>query len=269
MSATPGLLAHEQWRQARLESLQAAESWLGLVGLFWLEEGDNAVGSAPDAAVLLPFGPLLLGVLRWDDLGVRWLPTEGDSQTLATDAAGSPTIVTHGALAFFVIERDGRLAVRLRDRDWSLKRPFPGVECFPYSRDWQVVAEWRPLSPPRRMEVPNVAGEMTAVTVAWNAVFRVADQEVTLLPMSVSDSGVFFVFRDATCGRQSYGAGRFLHAEPPQDGKILLDFNRAINPPCAFTPFATCPLPPPENWLPFPVAAGEMKVASLPVRSET
>lgn len=260
MTAADALASHERWREERLRNLQAPDSWLGLIGLFWLEAGDNAVGSAEDATVKLPFGLPQLGVLRWSATGVRWLPAEGEAMALATDAGGAPTVVTQGALAFFVIEREGRLAVRLRDREWADRQPFRGVDCFPFSADWQIIADWRPLEPAREMEVPNVSGDMKTVTVAWQAVFRVGDIEATLLPMSVSDDGVFFVFRDALSGRQSYGAGRFLRAAPPQDGKIVLDFNRAINPPCAFTPFATCPLPPPENWLAFPVPAGEMKV---------
>jgi len=109
------------------------------------------------------------------------------------------------------------------------------------------------------MEVPNVAGDLKSVEVAWQAVFSFDGQEFGLLPMAVGEDEVFFVFRDQTSGRQSYGAGRFLKTGPAVDGRIVLDFNRATNPPCAFTSFATCPLPPPENWLPFAVMAGEMK----------
>jgi len=109
------------------------------------------------------------------------------------------------------------------------------------------------------MEVPNVSGDLKVVEVAYQAVFEVAGQTVRLLPMAVGDKEVFFVFRDQTSGRESYGAGRFLKANPAVNQKICLDFNFAYNPPCAFTPFATCPLPPPENWLPFALPAGERK----------
>jgi uncharacterized protein (DUF1684 family) len=123
----------------------------------------------------------------------------------------------------------------------------------------RIEAEWQPLEPPQVMEVPNVTGDLKPVTVAWQAAFALGGQRVTLLPMNVSESGVFFVFRDATSGRISYGAGRFLNTEAAIDGRIVLDFNFAYSPPCAFTPFATCPLPPPENWLPFAVEAGEKR----------
>ncbi|HEX5802476.1 MAG TPA: DUF1684 domain-containing protein [Azospira sp.] len=258
-----------EWRTARTASLAAPDSWFGLIGLFWLEEGSNAVGADAAASVVLPAGPALLGHLDCVGGTVTWRPLAGPPTVLATDAGGEPTRVSHGALAFFVIERDGRLAVRLRDLDWAAKRqpPFSGVDCFAYDPAWRIEAEWKPLDPPRTMDVPNVSGDLKTVRVEWQAVFHVGATEVALLPMSVPETGegsVFFVFRDATSGRQSYGAGRFLHAGAPAGGRLVLDFNRACNPPCAFTPFATCPLPPPENWLPFPIEAGERKLSVTP-----
>lgn len=259
-----------EWRAARAASLAAPDSWLGLVGLYWLEPGSNAVGADPAATVVLPAGPALLGHLDCVGGTVTWRPLAGAAMALATDAGGEPTPVSHGALAFFVIERDGRLAVRVRDLDWAAKRPrpFPGVDCFAYDPAWRIEADWKPLDPPRTMDVPNVSGDLKTVRVEWQAVFLVGATEVALLPMSVAETdagrGVFFVFRDAGSGRQSYGAGRFLNAGAPAGGRLVLDFNRAYNPPCAFTPFATCPLPPPENWLPFPVEAGERKPLATP-----
>lgn len=247
------------WRAARAASLSAPDSWLGVVGLFWLEEGANAVGSDPAAAVVLPAGPARLGDLDCAGGTVVWRPTDGAPVPLRTDAGGAPTVVEHGALAFFVIERDGRLAARVRDRDWMARRPFAGIDAFAYDPAWRLEAEWRPLDPPRTMEVPDVGGDLKPVTVAWQAVFRVGGAEIALLPMRVSADGVFFVFRDASSGRETYGAGRFLDAAAPAGGRLLLDFNFAYNPPCAFTPFATCPLAPAENRLPFAVAAGERR----------
>jgi uncharacterized protein (DUF1684 family) len=248
----------QRWREARAASLAAPDSWLGLIGLFWLEEGANPVGSDPDTAVVrFPDGAARLGVLECAGMDVVWHPAEGAAMPLATDAGGAPTVVELGSYAFFVIARDGRLAVRLRDRGWAAKRPFAGVETFDYEPRWRIEAAWRPLSPPQVMEVPNVSGDLKLVEVAWQAIFAVEGRQVVLLPMHLSDEKVFFVFRDATSGRISYGAGRFLDATPPRDGRIVLDFNFAYSPPCAFTPFATCPLPPPENWLSFPVEAGE------------
>ena len=161
----------------------------------------------------------------------------------------------------FPVDRNNRLAVRLRDREWAAKKPFSGLDYFAYNPAWCIEAYWQKLSPPISMEVPNVSGELASVLVTHQARFSKDGVEVTLLPMAVGDKEVFFVFRDRTSGSATYGAGRFLKvpAAAAVDGKISLDFNFAYNPPCAFTPFATCPLPPPENWLPFAVAAGEQK----------
>lgn len=261
MTSTSAADDFVRWRDERQQALQAPDSWLGLVGLFWLEEGSNRVGTAPASVVQLPQGPEVFGELLCEAGRVLWQPAGGPALALRTDAGGDPDEVSLGALSFSVIERGGQLAVRLRDRDWASRKPFAGVDCFPFTPDWQITAGWQPLTPPQEIEVPSVTGDLEKVTVAWKAVFRVGENEVALLPMSVSETGVFFVFRDAGSGRLSYGAGRFLHAGLPVDGRIRLDFNRAINPPCAFTPFATCPLPPPENWLPFAVMAGELKYA--------
>lgn len=254
--------AFADWRQARHDELAAPDSWLGLVGLFWLEPGVNRVGSAAEALVRLADGPAHLGDLVWQDGRVLWHPVAGDACELQTDSAGKATVVDVENWSFFIVDREGRLAARLRDRDWARHRPFAGVDYFDVDPAWQIEADWQALSPPITMEVPNVSGDLKSVEVAYQAVFELAGQKVRLLPMAVSDQDVFFVFRDRTSGKESYGAGRFLKTEPAAEGKIRLDFNRAYNPPCAFTPFATCPLPPPENWLSFPVTAGEMKYRS-------
>ncbi|MBS1189057.1 MAG: hypothetical protein H6R10_849 [Rhodocyclaceae bacterium] len=265
---------HRHWRERRFEELSAAESWLGLAGLYWLEPGTNAVGSAPDCAVVLPAGPARLGDLLWEGPSVRWRPFPGGGAVvegmaagadgevvLATDRAGAPTRVRYGDLLFFVIERDGRLAVRLRDLDWRTKDDFAGVDCYPFDPDWCVEALWDELVEPVSLQVQNGAGNLTAVNVSARAVFRVDGKEFALLPLGEGEDHVFFVFRDTSSGRETYGGGRFLKAVPPVDKRLVLDFNRAFNPPCAFTAFATCSLPPQENWLPFPVQAGEKKYA--------
>jgi uncharacterized protein (DUF1684 family) len=249
----------KNWQSQRDGELSSTDSWLGLVGLFWLQRGANRVGSAADATVVLPAGPEFLGDLRWEDDVVLWQPADGVGQEMQTDLRGPPSIVNFENLSLFVVDRDGQLAVRIRDRNWAAKTPFAGLDYFAFEPAWQIVAEWQAIDPPLSMEVPNVSGDLKAVSVAHRAVFEHAGQSVSLLPMSVSDDGVFFVFRDRTSGKETYGAGRFLKVPTAVDGRITIDFNRAYNPPCAFTPFATCPLPPPENWLPFAVPAGEKK----------
>lgn len=251
--------AHDAWRLARHNELAGPDSWLGVAGLFWLEPGRNRVGSGVDCVVRLPSGAAYLGDLECTDDGVRWLPVTGEPVCLETDRHGKATVVDHENLAFFIVDREGRLAARVRDRDWARSRPFSGIDCFAYDPAWAIAADWQIIDPPLRMEVPNVSGELKEVEVGYKAVFELAGQRVELLPMSVSAQEIFFVFRDRSSGKETYGAGRFLKTEAAVDGRLHLDFNRAFNPPCAFTPFATCPLPPPENWLPFAVPAGEKK----------
>ncbi len=250
---------HQRWQVARHAELAGPDSWLGLIGLHWLAPGRNVVGNATDAAVPLPAGPACAGVLDWQDDGVRWCPEGGEAQRLETDHAGQPTVVDLENGTFFIVDRDNRLAARVRDRRWAEKRRFDGVPCFAYDPAWRIVARWESLPEPVTMAVPNVSGELKDVAVTHRAVFEHGGETVTLLPMSVGEDGVFFVFRDRSSGRETYGAGRFLKVPVAVDGEIGLDFNFAYNPPCAFTAFATCPLPPPENWLPFAVAAGEKK----------
>ncbi|HEX6735607.1 MAG TPA: DUF1684 domain-containing protein [Azonexus sp.] len=249
----------ESWQAARLAELRAPDSWLGLTGLFWLQPGLNRVGSDDTAPVRLPAGPADLGDLDWQGEALWWRPRSGAPRRLQTDRQGAPSVIDCGDLAFFVVDRDGQLAVRVRDRAWAAGRPPVVLDYFAADPAWIVEAEWQALVPPLTMEVPNVSGELKAVTVDHRALFAVAGETVALLPMAVGDNDVFFVFRDRSSGKETYGAGRFLKAAPAAGGRITLDFNRAYNPPCAFTPFATCPLPPPENWLPFAVPAGERK----------
>lgn len=249
----------EIWQRERRAELAAPSSWLGLVGLFWLQPGVNRVGTAEGSAVLLPIGLPEQGKILWEAGEVRWQPAEGQAQILQTDLDGAPTVVDVGHLSFFVVDREGQLAVRLRDREWARRAPFAELAYFPFDAAWVVDSAWEVIDPPLAMEVPNVSGDLKTVSVSHRAVFEHAGQAVALLPMSVGEREVFFVFRDRTSGKESYGAGRFLKVPAPENGRIRLDFNRAYNPPCAFTPFATCPLPPPENWLPFAIPAGEKK----------
>lgn len=251
--------AWTRWREGREREMRGPESWLGAVGLFWLESGRNSVGSDGAARVVLPSGPARLGELDWANGRVTWHPDASAPLDLETDIRGRPTAVDHENLSFFVVDRDGRLAVRVRDRDWAAKRSFSGLEFYDYDPAWCVDAAWVTLEAPLVLEVPNVSGELKRVSVTHRAEFSVAGERVAMVPTSVGDEQVFFPFRDRSSGRETYGAGRFLHAPAPVGGRIVLDFNFAFNPPCAFTSFATCPLPPPENWLPFAVPVGEKK----------
>ncbi|MGA9394761.1 MAG: DUF1684 domain-containing protein, partial [Azonexus sp.] len=213
------------------------------LGSLWVDAKGVAWQSAPASGVEISgAGELMDG---------RW--------RLLTDRDGAPSEVVSGSLVLIVIEREGRLAARVRNRNWFAGKRVADRAYYAYDSAWNVDAVWEALAQPQNMIVPNMSGDFKQVEVTHQAAFTVAGEVVALLPMSVGDKEIFFVFRDRTSGRETYGAGRFLKAPVAVDGKISLDFNYAYNPPCAFTPFATCPLPPPENWLPFAVPAGEQK----------
>ena len=226
---------HERWRAARLTELSKPDGWLTLVGLVWLDDGEHRLGSAAGCDIELLGVPPLLGILRVAGRSADWLPADGPQQTLQSDAAGTPTSVSHGATSFFVIERDGRLALRVRDAESPTRRNFQGIDCFPFDAAWRIEARWD--------------GAL--------ARFTRDGSDHALLPQKPGADPLHFVIADASSGRATYGGGRFLHVPAPQGDRLILDFNRAINPPCAFTPFAVCPLPPAENRLPFAITAGE------------
>ncbi|RTL56534.1 MAG: DUF1684 domain-containing protein [Rhodocyclaceae bacterium] len=248
------------WRAQRLADLTAADSWLSLVGLYWLEPGPQTLGSANDNALVLPCGPAHWGVLHVNQDGtVLWQAQGQAAVSLATDRDGKPDVVRHGDASFILIERDGQVALRLRDNAAPARLNFPGLDYFPEGDQWRIAARWE--AAPQTLEIASMSGGLEARQVSGQALFRHGDKEYRLIPLDEDAQGLFFVFADGTSGKKdgngSYGAGRFLRADPPVDGRLVLDFNRAYNPPCAFTPFATCPLAPPENRLPFAVMAGE------------
>ncbi len=250
----------QAWREARLASLLAADSWLSLVGLYWLEPGRHRVGAGPDVALEIPGLPTLWGELSVQPDGVFWQEVGSVAPVpLHTDQQAQPTVLSYQHLRLFIIEREGRYALRVKDLHWAEQRPFAGLHYFAYDPGWQISARWQALPTPVTLEVPTQSGDLKVVSVSHQAEFDYQGRTVALLPLDIGAESVFFVFRDRTSGKDSYGGGRFLQAPLPEDGRLTLDFNRAYNPPCAFTPFAACPLPPPENWLSFAVAAGEKK----------
>ncbi len=267
----------EQWRSGRVERLTAADGWLSLIGLEWLKPGDNRVGSAADNDIVLKAGPAHLGTVTLaQDGSLRMQLASGSSATIdgkaVTGAAliddahvsadGSPTLVSFGAANFYVIDRDGRKALRVKDGDAATRRNFVGISYFPIDPSWRIVANWVPFEPPHKLEIGSVIGTIDKVDVPGKAVFRHDGHIYELLPYQEEPGGdLFFVIADRTSGKETYGAARFLYAALPKDGKVILDFNKAYNPPCAFTPFATCPLAPPENRLDMRITAGEKKYA--------
>ncbi len=265
----------EQLRSARVARLTAPNGWLSLIGLEWLKVGDNRVGSATDNDIVLKAGPAHLGDVtlgKDGSLHIRFAQDSGaavDGKTvndaaLIDDAHASgdtkPTLVTFGTANFYMIDRDGRKALRVKDSDAETRQHFLGLDYFPIDSSWHVVADWVPFDPAHKMQIGSVIGTIDTVDVPGKAVFKRDGHTYELMPYQEEPGGdLFFVIADRTSGKETYGAARFMDVALPKDGKVILDFNLAYNPPCAFTPFATCPLAPPENRLDLRVTAGEEK----------
>jgi uncharacterized protein (DUF1684 family) len=261
----------EQWRARRLESLRREDGWLSLIGLVWLQEGENSVGSDPGSRIVLPAGktPARIGSILLDkgSVSIRAEPGSGltadgkptTAMPLATDAgAGPATVLTRGSISFYVIARGSKLGVRVKDSDAETRRNFRGIETFPYDERYRVEARFEPYVPARDIAVPNVLGTVEKQSSPGALVFELDGQTYHLDPvLETGETDLFVIFGDQTNGRETYGGGRFLYAKPAVGGKTILDFNRAYDPPCVFTPYATCPLPPKQNKLPIRVEAGE------------
>jgi len=266
----------EAWKQDRDQRLRRPDGWLTLVGLWWLAEGDNAVGAAADAVVRLPEGkaPARLGTIRVRDGAASFLRAPGVEvtidgappaavQPLADDAAEEgPTVLHHGSLSFYLIERGGALAVRVKDSESAALRAFHGLEYFPYAPAWRLEGRFEAAPEGSALEVPNSVGRTEKIRQPGWVSFEAEGKTWRLTALDdTGDGRLFLVFGDRTNGRETYGGGRFLYTDPPVDGRVTLEFNRSYSPPCVFTPYATCPLPTPENKLPFRIEAGEKTYA--------
>ncbi|RXK55307.1 DUF1684 domain-containing protein [Oleiharenicola lentus] len=266
----------EQWRAGRLERLTRADGWLALIGRHPLEVGVWSVGSAPGNAIRLAAGPDQLGtVTRTGDNTLTFALADGveaaiDGTTertapLATSSAGKPTYVRAGTVNFYILEQGGRYFLRVRDSESARRKNFAGLDNYPVDPKWRIEANWVPFATPRQLPITNVVGLTQDAACPGKAVFTLDGRTYELLPLQDSpDDDLFFILTDATAGEETYEASRFLYSAPPKDGKVVLDFNRLYNPPCAFTPFTTCPLPPKENVLPFRLTAGEKKYRDKP-----
>ncbi|MFB1480161.1 DUF1684 domain-containing protein [Corallococcus sp. RDP092CA] len=264
--------ATQAWQAERLRHLTSPDGWLTLVGLTWLKEGEQTAGSAPDSAVPLPAPvPARAGTFVRHGDAVSFQPAEGVAFTLEgkpftggalkTDDPGAPDVLRLGSVSFQVIHRKDRLGVRVKDSEAAARKQFHGIPMYPASEAWKVEARLVPDEEPRTLSVPTVLGYAEEMKSAGTLVFTVAGKEHRLMPVAEEGSDeLFIIFGDETNRDTTYGAGRFLSAPlPDKDGRVVLDFNRAYNPPCAFTRFATCPLPPRGNRLALRVEAGEQR----------
>jgi len=260
------------WRAKRVERLTAPAGWLSLVGLDWLKTGELSIGSGKDNAVVLPKGPDRLGILKVDTMaksvslhleaaGAGTVDGEQfQDAVLKSDASGKPSLVRVGSLSFTVISRGEKLGLRVRDSEAEARVHFQGIESFPIAPNWRIEARWIPFEAGHTIQVTNVLGQIAPEKAPGKAVFEVAGKSYELIPTQEEPGEpLFFVLRDLTSGKETYGASRFLDADAPKDGKVILDFNQLTNPPCAFSDYATCPLPIPENRLQLAITAGEKK----------
>lgn len=258
-----------EWREWRRQRLEDPEGWLSLVGLAWLEPGTSTLGADPTADVRFPeTAPARLGWLQLDEGRILFEPEEGvavlhgqepltETLELATDRSPEPSVLAWESLRFQVIERMGRHAVRIRDLESPLLEELGELEYFPVATDWRIEARFEPYDPPRTIAVPEIFGEVHEEPSPGAVVFRRQGIEVRLDALPASDGRLFLIFGDATNGASTYGGGRYLYTDPPRDGSVVVDFNQAYSPPCIFTPYATCPLPPRQNRFDFAIEAGE------------
>lgn len=262
----------EAWRQKREAGLKADGGWLTVAGLFWLKEGVIRFGSAPGSDILLPgSAPGTAGrfEVKGHEVWVRFAEgVEGSvdgtpmkAAQLHADSSGKAEVVSLGPLRMHVIERGGRLAIRLKDMNAAARRAFTGLNWFPVDEGFKVRARFVSYPELRPLLVPNVLGQVEKMPSPGYAVFEMGGREHRLEGVFEEPGAteLFFIFKDKTSGQETYPAGRFVYSSLPRDGSLLLDFNKAYNPPCAFTEYATCPLPPKQNWLETRIAAGELR----------
>jgi uncharacterized protein (DUF1684 family) len=267
----------EKWRQSRQQEVTGENGWLSLIGLFWLKPGDNSFGSDPSKDIVLPANRCAksAGVIKVDS-GKVWIsvnpstdppvtvegkPTFAIAMELASDISGKPTVLNMGSLTLLIIKRGEKFGLRVRDKASPALAGFGGLQYYQTDPDWRVEARLEKHDPPRQIPIVNILGMTSDTPSPGTIVFTVKGQQYRL--DAIGDAGtdqLFVLFKDRTNGKETYGAGRFLYTSPPAaDGRLTIDFNKAFNPPCAFTQYATCPLPPRQNHLPIRIEAGEKK----------
>ena len=263
--------AVDEWHAGRIARLSAEDGWLTLIGRDWLNPGENTLGSAPGSTVLLPdwAAPARAGLFTVEGSTVRFKPLPGSGlllngkpaveAILKSDADGKPDVLQAGRVSFYLIQRGAKVGVRVKDPEAPTRKAFYGVPRYPVDATWRVEADFIPYNPPQTRAISTVLGTSEPMTTPGLLRFKLGGREVTLEPMleDPEHPQLFIIFKDTTSTKGTYPAGRFLYADMPKGGKVVLDFNRATNPPCAFSNFATCPLPPKQNQLELDITAGE------------
>ncbi len=263
----------EKHRAERLAELRAPDGWLAVAGLFWLKEGANSAGNEGSSVVHLPSrAPARLGSFELQQGRVRFVAERNAKVTaqgqpvseFAFDPEkGEKSAIASGDLVMFIIKRGDRYGVRLLDPQSSARVTFKGLTYFPLQSVYRFDATFVPYDTPKKVPVPNVLGQTVEMESPGYVTFTLHGRELRLEPVyeTSKHQDLFFIFSDLTNRHETYPAGRFLHSPLPKNGHVDLDFNKAYNPPCAFTDFATCPLPTKANQLQVRIEAGELRVA--------
>lgn len=260
----------KKWRSEHENEVKQEDSWFALAGLFWLKDGVNTIGRGENFDIQLTenfkgekFGDILFenGVAKLKvEKGVEALHDgkQISEMELVSDVEQKQTIIQIGSQTFYVIKRENRFGVRLKDKNNKARLDFKGLNWFPIDAKYKVTATFEPFDKPKEITIPNMLGGNYKMKSEGILKFKLLGKNYSLQP--VEENGRFFIiFRDLTSESETYGVGRFLYAEKSKDNKIILDFNKAENPPCAYTTFATCPVPPPQNRLKLAIKAGEKR----------
>ncbi|MCP3933046.1 MAG: DUF1684 domain-containing protein [Bacteroidetes bacterium] len=257
------------WKAKRLQDLKAPDGWLSLSGLFWLQEGESTFGSDSSNKIIFPSkAPSFMGAVFLEEDSL-WTIIRNDIHvslrdslithcTLNSDMSGDPTILWHNSLNWRVIQRGDKYGIRLRDSANVKIQLFEGINYFPADEKWIVPSQFIQYDTSKTITFKNVLGMEIEMTLEGKLSFTKNDKAYELDVLDGGENYYFLIFSDETTGLETYGGGRYLYvAKADKEWKTMIDFNKAINPPCAFTDFATCLLPPPQNRLDFPVFAGE------------
>lgn len=260
----------EQWKIKRVNSLKSDNGWLNLAGLFWLDEGKNSFGAASNNNIVFPKGSIAAnaGYFKLENQTVT-INTAKGVQIQVNDQLAKPNEIifskemaksvslSYGSMHWTIIKREDKIGIRLRDFSSPLVKSFTGTDRFPTDSNWRFDAILKAPTTPSTIPIANVLGQTIQMKFLGKLVFKIKDQIVCLDAVE-EENQLFVIFGDLTNKKETYGAGRFLYApKPDASGKTVVDFNKAFNPPCAFTPYATCPLPPKQNMLTIRITAGE------------
>lgn len=272
VASTPFVVEEQKWRDDRVERLLKPDGWASLIGLHWVDPGSHYIGSGADSGIRLQMGPAHMGMIDLEGKQLRFVPEKGTALTLngepltastmlKTDMAeDGPDVIgfDEGKGEAMVIERGGRYALRVKHADAPTRTGFVGIDYWPADPSWKIEGTFVPNPAGQTIEIASIIGTTDQVPNPGRIEFKHGGKTYSIEAQDEGGDDLFLVFADRTNGHGSYGAGRFLYtSKPDADGKVMVDFNQSYNPPCAFTAFATCPLPPPENRLDLAITAGE------------